>query len=108
MRRPVAVLLTEVSIAGDRYRSASLSLLRDAWMEACNDLGIKIYEEEEDRLKKHNDGNAMLLLNGGSLMESLRVGDEIIQSRSRDTAAAAGVLVVTGSLHIVSSVLCSL
>ncbi|KAL7612096.1 dihydrofolate synthetase isoform X1 [Lactuca sativa] len=108
VRRPVAVLLTEVSIAGDRYRSASLSLLRDAWMEACNDLGIKIYEEEEDRLKKHNDGNAMLLLNGGSLMESLRVGDEIIQSRSRDTAAAAGVLVVTGSLHIVSSVLCSL
>ncbi|KAI3720622.1 hypothetical protein L2E82_31613 [Cichorium intybus] len=100
VRRPVAVLLTEVSIAGDRYRTASVSLLRDRWMDACNDLGIEFSE-----LLKKDEVSSTLLFGSGSLMESMRIGDEILRSRNRNRE---GVLVVTGSLHIVSSILCSL
>lgn len=106
VRQPDAVLLTEVSIAGDRNRTASLSLLKDRWIEASNELGVRFCEfgvvEYRESLKNQSarsDECDMLVLSSGSLMESIKVGGEILGS---------GVLVVTGSLHVVSEVLCSL
>nr|XP_043631509.1 dihydrofolate synthetase-like [Erigeron canadensis]XP_043631510.1 dihydrofolate synthetase-like [Erigeron canadensis] len=110
-----AIFLTEVSIAGDRYRTASLSLLRDRWIQASNELGIRFSEvgvEEYSELLKNrsvrsaekvNDG--ILLSTSSSLMKSMRIGDEILRSKD---SGEPGLIVVTGSLHVVSSVICSI
>ncbi|PWA95404.1 folylpolyglutamate synthetase family protein [Artemisia annua] len=103
-----AILLTEVSIAGDRYRTASLSLLRDRWIQASNELGIRFSEvgiEAYSKLLKDQSNDSTLLFSSSSLAESMRIGDEILRSKGRDRPC---LLVVTGSLHVVSSVLCSI
>ncbi|XP_076942527.1 dihydrofolate synthetase-like [Bidens hawaiensis] len=107
-----AIILTEVSIAGDRYRTASLSLLRDSWIQVSNELGIKLSEyggEEYEELLKNQSGKSVehstLLFSSGSVVESMRIGDTILKSKGSDRP---GLFVVTGSLHIVSSVLCSI
>ncbi|XP_076916264.1 dihydrofolate synthetase-like [Bidens hawaiensis] len=106
-----AIFLTEVNIAGDRYRTASLSLLRDSWIQVSNDLGIKLSEygvEEYEELLKNQSGksaeHSTLLFSSRSVVESMRIGDTILKSKVNDRP---GLFVVTGSLHIVSSVLCS-
>ncbi|KAI3725706.1 hypothetical protein L1987_65498 [Smallanthus sonchifolius] len=109
------VILTEVSIAGDRFRTASLPLLRDRWIQASDELGIKFCEygvEEYNDLLKTQSGKCVdelhdstLLFSSRSVLESLRIGDKILKSKGTDRP---GLLVVTGSLHIVSSVLCSI
>lgn len=115
MKQVEAIFLTEVSIAGDRYRTASLSLLRDGWIQASNELGIKLSEyrvEEYNELLKDQSGksadelhDSTLLFNSRSVLESMRIGDDILKSKGADLPC---LLVVTGSLHIVSSVLCSI
>ncbi|KAK1432280.1 hypothetical protein QVD17_09175 [Tagetes erecta] len=106
-----AIFLTEVSIAGDRYRTTSLSLLRDGWIQASNELGIKLSEyrvEEYNELLQNQSGKSAdgtLLFNSHSVSESMRIGDEILKSKGTYRQC---LLVVTGSLHIVSSVLCSI
>ncbi|KAJ9539606.1 hypothetical protein OSB04_026112 [Centaurea solstitialis] len=112
VRQPDAVLLTEVSIAGDRNRTASWSLLKDRWIEASNELGVRFCElgvnEHRESLKDRSarsDEHDMLVLSGGSLIESMKVAGEILGSRSK---GRSGILVVTGSLHVVSSILSSL
>ena len=112
MRQPDAVFLTEVSIAGDRNRTASRSSLKDRWIEASNELGIRFcefgvmenWESLKDQLARP-DEHDMLVLSSSSLIESMKVAGEILGSRSKDRC---GILVVTGSLHVVSSILCSL
>lgn len=110
VRQPDAVLFTEVSIAGDRRRIASLSSLKDRWIEGCNEMGVRFSEfgvtEYRESLKDRSrrpDEQDMLVLSSSSLMESMKVGGEILSSRG-----GSGVLVVTGSLHVVSEVLYSL
>ena len=112
MKQVDAILLTEVSIAGDRYRTASLSLLRDRWIQASNELGIRFSEVGIEAYRKllkdisaEQPNDSTLLFSSSSLMESMRIGDEILRSKGRDRPC---LLVVTGSLHIVSSMLCSI
>ncbi|KAK9059159.1 hypothetical protein SSX86_021778 [Deinandra increscens subsp. villosa] len=107
-----AIFLTEVSIAGDRYRTASLSLLRDRWIQATNEMGIKVSECGVEEYKEllinqsgKSDDDTSLLFSSPSVLESLRLGDKILKSKGTDQP---GLFVVTGSLHIVSSVLCSI
>ncbi|MEI4872658.1 hypothetical protein Q8G47_28435, partial [Klebsiella pneumoniae] len=44
VRQLDAIILTEVGIAGDRYRSTPLSLLKDSWIQASKEVGVDIQE----------------------------------------------------------------
>ncbi|KAM0023875.1 putative dihydrofolate synthase [Helianthus debilis subsp. tardiflorus] len=107
-----AIFLTEVSIAGDQFRTASLSLLRDRWIQASNELGVTFSEygvEEYNELLKNQSGQSAdqttLLFSSHQVLESMRIGGKILESNGTDRP---GLIVVTGSLHTVSSVLCAI
>ncbi|RWW89999.1 hypothetical protein BHE74_00000903 [Ensete ventricosum] len=86
-RRPELILLTEVSIAGGRSRIALASTLKDAWTRALLE-------------------SVMLAsCENASIVDSVKLADQLLKSRSRDQPA---LLVVTGSLHVVSSLLAAL
>lgn len=103
-----AVFLTEVSIAGDNSRTTSSSLLKDHWIQASRQLGTDIIDhgvaEYRDFLKSQSVGKIILTAES-SFMASMRVGHQILQARTGDQL---GIIVVTGSLHVVSSVLGSI
>ncbi|XP_019452379.1 PREDICTED: dihydrofolate synthetase isoform X2 [Lupinus angustifolius] len=111
------VLLTEAAIAGGVTRTTPASLLRNSWIKAYEELGIEIIHdgmaEYRELLKTQtlsyesnlgNDGKTILATES-SLKGCLRTANEVLNRRRGDEI---GVIVVTGSLHIVSSVLTSL
>ncbi|GLU09066.1 hypothetical protein SLE2022_259430 [Rubroshorea leprosula] len=110
-----AVFLTEANIAGGKSRTTAAPLLRDCWLQASKELGINVLHDRtaeygglfKDKLissaMEFRDG--LVLVAENSLAVSLDVANQILQERS---ANRTGILVVTGSLHIVSSVLGSL
>lgn len=110
-----AVLLTEANIAGGKSRTTSASLLKDCWIQASQDLGIGVVHNEmtnsREVLKNLLVCSASKLEHGtilaaeSSLMVSLKVANQILRER---TGNQLGVIVVTGSLHIVSMVLAAL
>ncbi|XP_021764630.1 dihydrofolate synthetase-like [Chenopodium quinoa] len=106
-----AVFLTEVDIAGDKSRSTSASFLKDIWIKTCRELGIEFIFEDLKNLKLdasvHYVGNSnkMILAAECSLPNCLKASNKILKARTGDQS---GVIVVTGSLHIVSSVLASI
>ncbi|KAL2903513.1 Dihydrofolate synthetase [Bienertia sinuspersici] len=106
-----AVILTEVDIAGGKSRNASALFLRDVWIKTCKELGIEfdINEDIVNDLKPADalvqsirNSNKMILAAENSLKNCIRVGSRILKARTGDSS---GIIVVTGSLHIVSSVL---
>ncbi|PON96875.1 Folylpolyglutamate synthetase [Trema orientale] len=110
-----AVLLTEASIAGSKSRTTSASFLKDSWIQASEELRIatlpdKIAEPQE-LLKDQVDGCARLLETKtflaaeASLLSSVKFANQILRGRMGNEL---GIIVVTGSLHIVSSVLATL
>lgn len=110
-----AVFLTEVDIAGAKSRMTSASTLRDCWIRASNQLGIDTLHDGMEEYQKLFEDQSFcasgeskyktILAAEGSLSDSLRTGNQILSARTRDTT---GILVITGSLHIVSTVLSSL
>ncbi|XP_021840202.1 dihydrofolate synthetase isoform X2 [Spinacia oleracea] len=82
-----AVFFTEVDIAGDKSRSTSALFLKDIWIKTCIEL------------------DKMILAVESSLTNCLRASNRTLKARTGDQS---GVIVVTGSLHIVSSVLASI
>ncbi|KAL0452436.1 UNVERIFIED_CONTAM: Dihydrofolate synthetase [Sesamum latifolium] len=109
-----AVCFTEINIAGDRSRTTSSSLLKDSWIQACTEMGYDFldcktakYELIEDQHTQFEGkmGCQSILFTEGSLMDSIRLGNEI---RGAKSGSQRGIIVVTGSLHIVSAVLGSL
>lgn len=109
------VILTEAAIAGDVTRTTPASLLRDSWIDASKKLGISIGHEGmtefRELLKQQlvssesNMGDRKTILaTESSLKGCLRIANEILNRRGDEK----GVIVITGSLHIVSSVLASL
>ncbi|XP_074281782.1 dihydrofolate synthetase-like isoform X4 [Silene latifolia] len=108
-----AVLLTEVNIAGGNSRIASEVLLRDVWTKACSELGVKFTHEDiidDLKLLDASDRSTatsgeMILATGSPVLSCLRAGHKILQAR---TGKKPGIIVVTGSLHIISSVLSSI
>ncbi|KAL3524387.1 hypothetical protein ACH5RR_017221 [Cinchona calisaya] len=113
-RRLEAVFLTEVTIAGAKSRTTSASSLRGSWIQASLEMGIDIldYSFNQDQLVKDLTLNPTekaecqaLLFAEGSLMASIKAGNKILGARTR---GGSGVIIVTGSLHIVSGVLISL
>ncbi|CAL5206584.1 unnamed protein product [Lathyrus oleraceus] len=109
------VILTEAAIAGAATRTTSASLLRDSWIKASEELGVSICHEGmteyRELLKEQpvssdsnfSDGKTILATES-SLKDCLRVANEILNRRRDENC----VVVITGSLHIVSSVLASL
>ncbi|EOY23453.1 Folylpolyglutamate synthetase family protein isoform 1 [Theobroma cacao] len=114
-RQVEAVFLTESNIAGGTSRTTSASVLRDCWMQASRELGIKVLH---DRIAEYRElfedkyicstrdlNHEILVATENSLSDSLRFANQILRER---TWNRSGIIVVTGSLHIVSLVLASL
>lgn len=110
------VLLTEAAIAGGVTRTTPASLLRDSWIKASEELGIGIvhdgmaeYREslmaQPVRSKSNLGDRKTILATESSLKGCLRTANNILIRRRGDEM---GVIVITGSLHIVSSLLASL
>ncbi|KAL1550698.1 dihydrofolate synthase [Salvia divinorum] len=106
-----AVCFTEVDIAGDRSRTTSSSVLKCSWIKACREMDVGFldcraanYELIEDQFPEssRNMGSESILFVEGSLVDSIRFGHEVLGAKS---ATGSGIIVVTGSLHIVSAVL---
>ncbi|XP_072053664.1 dihydrofolate synthetase isoform X2 [Arachis hypogaea] len=114
-----AVILTEAAIAGGVTRITLTSSLRQSWIQASEELGIGVVHdgmaEYNERLKDHHrlpvrsernlvDGRKIILATESSLKGSLRTANKILASKGDQK----GIIVITGSLHIISSVLTSL
>lgn len=105
-----AVFLTEVNIAGDKCRTASALLLKDSWSKVCMDLGIEfVHIETIDNLHSLDasvnpslNSSKLILTADSSIPNCLKAAHRILKAR---TGEQSGMIVVTGSLHIVSSVL---
>ncbi|XP_075648537.1 dihydrofolate synthetase isoform X3 [Castanea sativa] len=109
------VLLTEADIAGGKSRTTSASLLRDCWIQASKELGIDIVHDDTTKSREVFNNlvvcsaskleNGTILATESSLMASLKATNQILRER---TGNQSGIIVVTGSLHIVSMVLAAL
>ncbi|KAM4068822.1 hypothetical protein ACB094_12G041900 [Castanea mollissima] len=109
------VLLTETDIAGGKSRTTSASLLRDCWIQASKELGIDIVHDGTTKSREVFSNllvcsaskleNGTILAAESSLMASLKATNQILRER---TGNQSGIIVVTGSLHIVSMVLAAL
>ncbi|XP_075649674.1 dihydrofolate synthetase-like [Castanea sativa] len=109
------VLLTEADIAGGKSRTTLASLLRDCWIQASKELGIDIAHDGTTKSREVFSNllvcsaskleNGTILAAESSLMASLKATNQILRER---TGNQSGIIVVTGSLHIVSMVLAAL
>ncbi|XP_038985065.1 dihydrofolate synthetase isoform X2 [Phoenix dactylifera] len=113
--RPEIVLLTEVTIAGGKSRVASASTLKDFWIRAALDLGIDFVDigvidhgknleghKSESRGSSDHSPAMLVLCHIGSVSESIKAASQLLQSRIGNKPS---VVVATGSLYVVSSVL---
>lgn len=101
-RLPDVVIFTEMNIAGGRSRTTSASTLKDVWSRVAMNLGIRTSDLTKTSQQKH-DGQVLLMERPNTLVgDSLQIADELLRSRSGEKPR---LIVVTGSLHIVSSVL---
>lgn len=110
------MFLTEVDVSGGRTRTTSSISLRNCWVRALEELGTGILHDKmpEDReLSADLFGGSpsmelegrTILASGYSLADSMNIANAIL---GRKLSKDSGVIVVTGSLHAVSSVLQSL
>ncbi|XP_050225986.1 dihydrofolate synthetase [Mercurialis annua] len=110
-----AVFLTEADIAGGKYRTTPAPLLRDYWIQAAEELGISTLHDgmaEYQELFNNISGSTereregiITLVADKSFEVSMRAAYEFPR---RKRGNQSNVVVVTGSLHIVSSVLARL
>ncbi|KAF5176031.1 Dihydrofolate synthetase [Thalictrum thalictroides] len=113
-RQPKAVILTEVGIAGDRARMTPATLLKDVWLQAALELGIDvtdIWMETDEKFQVEQSGcspekvkTTTTITIGASVEESMKIADHILRLGKVDRPR---LVVVTGSLHIVSHALAS-
>lgn len=125
-RRPDVVLLTEARIAGGNARSMPASSLRDIWVGVAHDQGIEcadIGAVTGDRVDDLAAAAAAAVSSGDSKPAPLLIGcgdapfsGDLMKAASRlllllprgrraDGGVRRGLVCVTGSLHMVSSVL---
>lgn len=110
-----AVLFTEVSISGDKSRTTSPSSLKSSWIRASREMDIRTctyltgehgnIRDQETHLEERLDCEGILFAEG-SVMVCMKAGSQIL-ARTR-TKGKTGIIVVTGSLHVVSAILSSL
>ncbi|KAG9448401.1 hypothetical protein H6P81_014529 [Aristolochia fimbriata] len=110
--RPEVVLLTEACIVGSRSRATPASSLKEAWTQASRELGFDVLEcvgewhvEQTSQVRCGSSRHEMALrtcCQTESVKDTLVAASEFLACRTQDRS---GLVVVTGSLHIVSSVL---
>ncbi|GMN44459.1 hypothetical protein TIFTF001_013662 [Ficus carica] len=110
-----AVFLTQANIAGGKSRTTLASFLRDCWIKASGELGLAFLNDKtmeyQDLLKAQSNGcegvleNKTILAAEASVLSSMKIANQIL---SHNMQKGSGIIVVTGSLHIVSSVLATL
>lgn len=108
-----SVILTEAAIAGGVTRTTSATFLKDSWIQASEELSIEIVhdgmaeyrelvnDETVSCVRDLHDGKT-ILASEACLKSCLKTTDRILR---RVIGAERGIIVITGSLHIVSSVL---
>ncbi|KAJ7959287.1 Folylpolyglutamate synthase [Quillaja saponaria] len=111
-RNVETVFLTEANIAGGVTRRTSAAILRDCWVQVSKELGISSLHDGMTEYKElfkdqvscssSNLAHRTILATEASLMLSLKNVNQILRSR---VGNKMGIIVVTGSLHIVSAVL---
>ncbi|KAL5538206.1 hypothetical protein UlMin_044187 [Ulmus minor] len=104
-----AVILTEANIAGGKARTTPATLLRDCWIQASKELEVPIIHDQmaeyHELVKNNSDGSATILAADASFWSSMKTANQILEGRLGNEK---GIIVVTGSLHIVSLVLAGL
>ncbi|CAH8277793.1 unnamed protein product [Arabidopsis lyrata] len=88
--KPEVVILTEADIGGAKIRSTSSSVLKESWIKAADELGSGSMEASENK----------------TVLDSLKLAYKILSDDR--SSSDSGMVIATGSLHIVSSVLASL
>lgn len=88
------------------------SVLKECWIQASKEVGVDTVDNGVEGFPSSLDDQSFhsvakpasktILATESSLMTSMEVGNQILQARMGDQP---GIIVVTGSLHIVSSVL---
>ncbi|XP_028553423.1 dihydrofolate synthetase [Dendrobium catenatum] len=115
-RTPNVVILTETSIAGSRFRTVSASDLKEVWFRAATNLGINVLDLGtinqwktdgfpnvfSGQMKTNHSQVLLIALPNALVGDSMQVADELLRYR---TGQKTHLIAVTGSLHIVSSVL---
>ncbi|KAI0524213.1 hypothetical protein KFK09_003577 [Dendrobium nobile] len=115
-RTPNVVILTETSIAGSRFRTVSASNLKEVWFRAATNLGINVLDLGtinqwktdgfpnvfSGQMKTNHSQVLLIALPNALVGDSMQVADELLRYR---TGQKPHLIAVTGSLHIVSSVL---
>uniref|UniRef100_A0A0D3HWX9 Uncharacterized protein n=1 Tax=Oryza barthii TaxID=65489 RepID=A0A0D3HWX9_9ORYZ len=114
---PDVVLLTEASIAGGRSRSMPASSLKEIWMAAAQSQGISCYSDigtitgveapiiaSRPTTSRSLSGDKPMLIGCCTPFSSdlIRVASRLLQTQEDGDT---GLICVTGSLHMVSSVL---
>lgn len=107
--------MTEADIAGGRSRTTPASLLVECWIQASKELGVRFVhnraaKSEEDFEEQFVSSaskaeRGTILAAESSLNVSLKIANQILRERSGN---GWSVIIVTGSLHIVSMVLAAL
>ncbi|XP_031381336.1 dihydrofolate synthetase [Punica granatum] len=111
-----AIFLTEVDIAGGDSRTTSSASLKDCWIQASEELSFNTLHDRMPEYQElfgeklggspHMESDSRTVLaSGHSLADSMEIANRILRRR---WSGNSGVIVVTGSLHVVSSVLQSL
>ncbi|TVU02679.1 hypothetical protein EJB05_51817, partial [Eragrostis curvula] len=115
---PDIVLLTEASIAGGNSRTMPASSLKELWIAAAQDQGIDHMDigtvsgmetpECIGNLASSSSSSGKCMLIGCQdapfSRGLIKVASQLLESRGAD-GAAPGLICVTGSLHLVASVL---
>lgn len=109
--------MTEAAIAGGVTRMTSAVSLKDSWIQASQELGVEIVHDGSAGYRELvNDETApypkdscdhttvLATVTEGCLKNCLRTTDRILRVKGVES----GIIVVTGSLHVVSSVLACL
>lgn len=110
------VVLTEVNIAGGIARTTPSTLLRDCWIQESERMGIAVlHDKMPEYQESFGDGSegsligmedrVILTAADSSLADALHAANRILKRKARKGPA---LHVVTGSLHMATSVLLSL
>ncbi|KAJ4818404.1 Folylpolyglutamate synthase [Rhynchospora pubera] len=106
-RKPDVVLLTEVTVAGGKSRSISALDLKDIWMKAAQDVGIDIFDLDvispELEEVPNTSRPVFAVCSNTPIRNIIAVASKLIQTRGKRDES--GLVCVTGSLHLVSSLL---
>ncbi|XP_078174692.1 folylpolyglutamate synthetase family protein isoform X3 [Carex rostrata] len=106
-RKPDLVLLTEVNIAGGKSRAISAVYLKEIWIQAAQDIGIDVFdlgvispelEEVPDRSRP-----VFAVCSNAPIKDQITLSSKLIQAREK--RYEPGLVCVTGSLHVGSSLL---